>query len=242
MTKITLIENTVRGAVRAIHKAITEDIPQDMRDKPLETYNAIAHRRGDFINENLRRLVVGVDVEMHSFKRNSWNGRILVDRRNKITYTVITQASLRAILRNKNREKPHYLQSILAVENGGYEGKMGQRSFFPEDTFDTRILQKDYDRIVAGQINPSDGYQHYIIAYKSKQGELQDVKLKFLDKDFNIVDMASLNEHIKPDFARLTDAAPLEGHAIDKPTEGSRSLVKLKAGIRPKLREVKKEA
>lgn len=71
--------------------------------------------------------------------------------------------------------------------------------------FDTDVLEQDFKKISQGMINVEEDYKHYIIAYKAENGEIKDIKLRFLDKDFNIVDEASLMQYIKPDFARLTD-------------------------------------
>ena len=79
------------------------------------------------------------------------------------------------------------------------------------------------------------------IAYKAENGEIKDIKLRFLDKDFNIVDEASLMQYIKPDFARLTDIGPSEDTDEDaKPDK--KGLVAIKSGIKPKLREIEKKA
>ena len=87
----------------------------------------------------------------------------------------------------------------------------------------------------------NEDYKHYIIAYKAENGEIKDIKLRFLDKDFNIVDEASLMQYIKPDFARLTDIGPSEDTDEDvKPDK--KGLVAIKSGIKPKLREIEKKA
>ena len=242
MTTVAINENLARRLVRAIDKAVADDIPQYLRDNHLETHNAIVHLRGDYINENLRRLVVSEGVELISFKRFVWSGRILVDKREKITYTITTQANLHAIPRKKGREKPHFLQSILAIENGGYDGHMEQLAMFPMELFESDILQNDYNDIIAGMLNPAEGYRHYVIAYKSEQDALQDVKLEFLDRNFNVIDRVSLNEYIQPDFARLTATVTTEDVAVDVQTEVTHDLVALKAGIRPSLKVVEEEA
>ena len=62
-----------------------------------------------------------------------------------------------------------------------------------------------------------------------------------IDKDFNVVDEASLMQYIKPDFARLTDIGPSEDTDEDaKPDK--KGLVAIKSGIKPKLREIEKKA
>lgn len=241
MDCIKVNENLMRRIVRAIDKAITDDVPQYLRENHKETNNAAIHMRGDCINENLRKLVVGGDIEFVPFKRYVWQGRIIVDRAEKITYTITTQKTLRAVPR-KQRNKPHFLQTILYMENGGYEAPVKQMTligFFP---FEAEDLENDYNSIVEGLIDPAKGYRHYVIAYDADGSELRDIQLEFLDKDFNIIATASLNEYIKPDFARLTDVEPVDEDLSDETDGEARGLLAIKSGLRPKLRGVPKQA
>lgn len=242
MTDITLDENIARRIVRAIDKAVADDVPQYLCEHHLETNNAIIHLRGDYINENLRNLVACEGVELIPFKRYVWQGRLLADRRSKITYSITTQKTLLAIPKKKDRARPHFLMSVLAAENKDYQGLFGQQTLFPMESFDEETLQTDYDEIVAGMLDPSEGYRHYVIAYEAAGDELVDVKLEFLDRNFALVAEASLNEYIKPDFARLTDAEPIDKETPEAPADTARGLVGLKAGIRPQLREVEEKA
>ena len=104
-------EMMVRRTVRAIQKAIEEDVPDFCRENHMETMNSVRYVRGDKINDNLRNHVVSEDTILISFKRYSWDGRMLIDQKNCITYTITTQQNLAAIPK-KNRSCPHFLQSI----------------------------------------------------------------------------------------------------------------------------------
>ena len=57
----------------------------------------LAHIRGDYLNNNLCRLDAIEGIELHPFRRYGWEGRILIDRENKITIGVTTQANLQVI-------------------------------------------------------------------------------------------------------------------------------------------------
>lgn len=231
----------MRRIVRSIDKAISDDVPQYLRENRKETNNSIRDYRGDCINDNLRNLVIGGDIEFVPFKRFSWEGRMIIDRACKITYTITTQTTLKAVPK-KQRNNPHFLQSILYKENGDCEALVKQMTLMDLFPFEEDILEYDYNTIVGDLIDPSEGYRHYVVAYEAVNGELRDVQLEFLDKEFNVIAAASLNEYIKPDFARLTDVEPVDEDYADEIYENSKSLLSVKPGLRPKLREDEKQA
>lgn len=241
MDGIKINEKLLRRIVRCVDKAIGEDIPQYISENYKETNNAIAQLKGDYINDNLRKLVVGDDIELVHFKRYSWQGRILVDRAQKVTYTITTQQTLQAIPK-KQRNKPHYLQTLLFNQNGDYEGQAKQITMMDLYPFDSDELERDYNSIVEGKIDPAEGYVHYVIAYESEKNELIDIQLEFLDKDFNTITTTSLNEYIKPDFARLTDVELVDESFDDNFEVDKKEFISLKPGIRPKLKKGQKQA
>lgn len=229
-------ELVVRRIVRAIQKAIEEDVPEFCRENHMETMNSIRYVRGDKINDNLRSLVVSDDMMLISFKRHSWDGRILVDNKNYVTYSITTQQNLSAIPK-KNRRCPHFLHSILAVENGDLKGQYVQESLFPMDQFGDDVLEDDYTKIVSGVLAPDSGYRHYIVAYEYARSELCDVKLMLLDKSFSTVRELSLNDFIKPDFAQLTAKQSGSAEHTTISANTAKELVTIKSGIRPELIE-----
>ena len=74
------IKNDLCKIGQAIVKAVGPDIRLYRATHELETYNSIRILRGDYINTNLKAMVDG--MELHTFKRSSWDGRLLIDRRN----------------------------------------------------------------------------------------------------------------------------------------------------------------
>jgi len=242
MTEYKINENLLRRIVYSINKAVTYDIPRYLREHHKETNNAVIHLRGDYINDNLRNYAITDDIKLIPFKRSSWQGRILVDEKNKITYSITTQNNLKCIPRKKDRQKPHFLQSILSIENSNCEAQYVQQSLFPMETFDNEILENDYNDIFSNLINPSEGYIHYVISYDSKNSELLDVKLEVLDRSFNVVYEKSLNEFIKPDYANLTEPNVVASENPSSSTENMRSILGIKKGIRPSLKEIEEEA
>ena len=242
-TQIKINDDLLRKMVYCIEKAIGDDLQQYLRENHRETNNAIILLRGDNINTNLRTHVVKDDIELVPFQRNGWSGRIVIDRKEHITYSIMTEGTLSGIPKKKNRVNPHYLQSVLYVENKDCIAKERQMTLedFGITIFDTAVLEQDFEKISQGIINIEEDYKHYIIAYKAENGEIKDIKLKFLDQDFNIVEEASLMQYLKPDFAQLTDIE------ISENTEGvvkqdKKGLVAIKSGIKPKLRKIEKKA
>lgn len=233
----------IKGIVYSIDKAIGDDTQQYLREHHRETNNALILLRGDFINTNLRNYVVNGDIDFVPFKRYGWSGRIVIDRKECITYSIITEGTLSAVPKKKNRETPHYLQSILYAENKECIARERQMTLedFGITIFDTDVLEEDFEKISQGMINVEEGYRHYIVAYVAENGEIKDINLKFLDKDFNIVDETSLMQFIKPDFAQLTNVGPTEDG--DEATKSDRrGLVTIKDGVKPKLRKIEKKA
>lgn len=232
----------IMSAINAIEKAVSEDIPRQTSENQLETNNYLSFIRGDFINSNLRKLTVSSGGELLPFQRFGWKGRLLVDRFNKLTYSITTQANLNQIPQ-KHRRKPHFLQTLLAVENGDLEGQYRQMTLYGMDQFEHDTYHADFDDIVNGFIDASEGYRHCVIAYQAQHDEVTDIKLVLLDSQFAVVEEYSLNDFRRPDFSLLTasalpeDAVEREAHKV-----ATKNLTKLKKGIVPGLQESAKEA
>lgn len=234
-------EMAIRRIVRSIQKAIEEDVPEFCQENHMETMNSVRYVRGDKINDNLRNLVASDDIMLISFKRYSWDGRMLVDTKNRITYTITTQQNLNAIPKKKNRSCPHFLQSILAVENGDLQGRYVQEVLFPMEQFEDEVLEDDYVKIVAGVLQPDSGYHHYVVTYTFDKSTLTEVKLVLLDKGFNTVSELNVSDFIKPDYALLTAETPDPAEQAGESVKSAKSLVAIKSGIRPALVELEEE-
>ena len=80
------------------------------------------------------------------------------------------------------------------------------------------------------------------MTYDNKFNKVLDPKLHLLSNDFQSIEIKSLNEYIKPDFAALTENFTLENNKNEKTGgEKSKDLITLKDGIKPKLRKREKE-
>ena len=235
-------ESLERMLVWAINKAVTDDIPLLFSEHPLDTHNFLGHFRGDCINTNLRLGIALESVTILPFQRSGYAGRLVIDRTNKISYSITTEQNLRSIPKKKGRRTPHFLQTLLGVENAGYESECKQLCFMPMNLFDTETLQKDFEAIVANLFSPDEGYVHYIITYTPSKSGLLDVQLLFLDKDFDVIDSECLNGFIAPDYAELTDSRSVPDTSNAVPEPNVRSLIGLKPGLRPTLPDEEDEA
>lgn len=229
------------AVVRSIDKAVSEDVPNQLRTMPLETDNYINFIRGDFINQNLRAFAIKEGSLLHAFRRFGWSGRILVCRESKLTISITTQTNL-SLIPKRTRQRPHFMQSILHGMNGDLCGRYEQTRLFDTDPFEPEEYAKDFNDIINGAFDPAEGYRHCVIAYRAYGGELLDVKLVVLDPQFNTVIEESLNEYMKPDFARLTDPGPADEAAREEHNAATHRLTSLKPGVRPALREGEKQA
>lgn len=114
-------------------------------------------------------------------------------------------------------------------------------ALFPMEQFEDDVLKEDYKKIVSGVLSLDSGYHHYVVAYAFEKNELLDVKMLLLDKGFNTVSEISLNEFIKPDFAKLTAEQSENSEQAIKPAKAAKDLVAIKTGIRPDLIEFEDE-
>jgi hypothetical protein len=221
--------------IRAIAKAISEDVPNQLHEHHLETNNYIGLMRGDFINENLRNFALVDGYDLLPIQRYGWRGRLLVNHEKHITLSIVTQSNLHMIPRKK-RARPHYTMSILKMQNGDLQGRYVQQTLFSVEPFDNAVLEEDYESMMCGAVDPAEGYHHYFIAYRAEASELVDVKLVLMDPMFNVVQEESLNHLIVPDFARLTatdDSETATATATEEThRKATRQLSKLKLGLR----------
>ena len=209
--KIDENKELLEKLVYAINKAVTEDFPQYVRENMLETNNRNRLAKGDFINDNFRKYVVDDQTHLIPFIRGGWEGRIVVDHKNKITYNVIKHSTLN-IVKKKKRMKPHYLSTLLHEENNDCVSGCRQMSLgdydskFKVSVVDSEIFDNDYREIFKGAIGKEDGYKHYVLAYTDQNHEITKIELLLLDKEFEVVDKCDLAKYITPDFVSLTNS------------------------------------
>lgn len=242
-----LIENKIpedfrRRIVDCINIALNDDLPRYLKEFHPDTTNGIPHQIGDWINTNLKKYLVGNSIHVLEFKRYSWKGKVIIDEENKVTYT-ITRSKRIEQLRNEKRDKPHYLQSIVGVLNAEFIATFKQMTLegIEIEKFEQDVLEKDCESIFNGSINKENDFVHYVIAYETEHNEIIDIKVCLLDKDFDIVDELSLNDYIKPDFAKLTSSSEGEPNPINETVLPNEGLISLKSKSILKLKEAEKQ-
>ena len=226
----------LRPIVYSIVKAVGEDTRNYLESNNTDTYNALGFLRGDYINTNLRDIVLpnNPDYELLHFKRYAWKGCILINRNRKLTITISSKRSL-ARIKHTERKRPHYLQSCCYTLNGDLEAKCKQLSIegidMDEETplFSCDEFEMDFYDIVGTLVNPDEGFRHIVVAYDLDKMEIASLSLIVFNGALDVVDSISLMDLIRPDFGALTSVAAEPEN--DPPVQDAHSLVKIKKGI-----------
>lgn len=230
--KVNESEGLLRLIVKAIEKGVGEDIREYLMSTDKATNNAVRLMRSDNINTNLRDSVASDTVELKYFNRSAWTGCLLIDRQHKTTFTICTKQTLEGIPRKKDRRIPHYLQSILYVQNADVKAAYRQMSlgdYMPELSaqFSDEDYLNDYKGIMEDDINIDDGYTHLVVVYEAEHYAITSIAVKLLDPNFRTSQEYSLENLLKPDFSELTISEKPE-----KTKKDSHSLISVKAGLK----------
>lgn len=241
---------------KAIEKGVGEDVRTYFANSGNVVNNAIIFLRGDYIATNIKNSLESESVEVKFFKRSSWTGCIVLDRVDKNSYSVCARKTLERIPKNRTRIKPHYLQTLVNIENKEEEARDRQMNLTEfglsvESLFTKEQYENDFMSIMDDALSIADDYRHWIIAYEVEHNNLTSLSAILLDREFCVVEEIPLMDLMMPDFGRLTYADKCEGEAKD-----SHSLVTIKPGIigrkasekemhttiRPKAIEIKQDA
>lgn len=203
----TTIEIDLKLVARAIAKAAGPDVRDFMSlIDGWDTKNCLRNVVSDRINTNIRDSIQEEGLELHPFKRYGWNGRLLIDRVNKVTLSYCSKSTLSAIPRKRDRNVPHYLQSICHVENAGVIPQFEQMTLpgVVMDSFSDEEYLDDYQEIMGGEVSHGEGYRHIVIVYEADRGEISYIAARLLAPDCSTGAEISLFEYLKPDFRDLT--------------------------------------
>jgi len=215
--------------VKAIQKGVGEDVREYKNTTNKATDNAVPFMRADNINTNLRDSVASDSLELKYFKRCSWTGCLLIDRLNKRTITICSKQTLERIPRKTDRRIPHYLQTILYVQNSKVEGVSEQPDLFyypHEDRFSEEEYRRDYEEIMDDEISFGDRYVHWVVVYEALHYTVTSIAMKKLDQYFRTAQEIRLEELLSPDFRDLT----MESSSSDQ-AKDVHSLVSVKSKV-----------
>ena len=234
---MTINSIDLKNIVKAIAKAVGADTRNYLNECNTDTRNAVPYLRGDYINTNIRNMVIlqNESLELKHFKRYSWEGSLIIDRKNKVTITVSSKNTLDRVRSQKERNRPHYLQSLCYELNNDLKPPYEQMHFEGlenTDAFSEEQYEADFETIVDMILTPKDGYRHYVVMYEVTSFEISDITLLLLDKNLHTVSETSLMEMLKPDFGTLT--APIVPEEAEPEKKDSHSLVKVKSGTKSK--------
>lgn len=234
------IQPELRLIVNALAKAIGPDTRSYLTGNNMDTNNAIILLRGDFINTNLRDMVVAIknNLELKHFKRFVWTGSLLIDRKHNITITISSKPTLNRNKRVKERKNPYYLQSLCHVLNGDLKAECKQMTLADmegvvfDPPFADDVYEDDFDSIMDAAINQFKGYRHCVIEYETERLEIKSLSLLILDADLDVVSDISLMDFLQPDFGTLT----AEVAAVENVPQkwDAHSLVKVRKDIKSK--------
>lgn len=217
--------------VRAVEKGVGEDIRDYILSTGKATNNAIRLMRADNINTNLRDSVASDTVELKYFNRSAWIGCLLIDRVHKVTITICAKQTLEGIPRKTDRRIPHYLQSILHVQNANVEPQYKQQTlgdYLPEiqSQFSDEDYRADYQNIMDDDLEFGDDYKHLVVVYEASHYEVTSIAVKMLTPEFQTAQEYALDDLLKPDFSELTNNEP------EEQKKDAHSLVSVKADLR----------
>lgn len=230
------IQPLLQIIIKALVKAVGSDTRQYILDSNLDTNNALTQLPGDFLNTNLRDMILDESVERKHFKRCTWTGHLLIDREYKVTISILAKGTLRRNKKKRGRKNPYYLQSLCFVENGDLEAPYKQMNLGDfidgfEPLFSDEVYEQDFNSIMANAVNQREGFRHCVIVYEKEHFELTHISFMILDKDLDIVQECSLMELLQPDFETLT-ASTVQDEKNEK--RDAHNLVKVKAGVKSK--------
>ena len=241
---------------KAVEKGVGEDIRTYLTGSDNATNNAVVFLRGDYINTNLANSIKSDTVEIKYFKRSAWQGCIVIDHGNRLTFSVTSKNTLERIPQKKNRQSPHFLQTLVNTENKSEVGIAKQMSLSDYDSsFGTMFTEEEYEddfqKIMEDALSLEEGYRHWVIEYEVKHNALVNLTAKLLDGDLDVVQSLGLMEMLKPNFGDLT-VTDIKAEKV----KDAHSLVSIKAGIKgrkssepekqteisPKIKEESREA
>lgn len=231
--KIDNMKPLLTRIVKAVEKGCGEDIREYLMSTDKATNNAVRLMRADNINTNLRDSVESETVELKYFNRSAWVGCLLIDRENSVTYTICTKQTLESIPKKPNRRSPHYLQTILHIQNAEVEPPYKQMDLLEFmhgviTEFSDEEYEEDYQKIMDDDLTFDDNYLHIVIVYEAAHYNITSIAMRILDKDCQTAKEYPLTSLLQPDFGELTRQEEKEQK------KDAHNLVSVKPGLKKK--------
>ena len=231
--------------VKAIAKGRGQDIREFQEQSRIATGNSVPLLRMDFINTELKKALSSPTVSVEIFKRRNWQGILVVDRRNKWTFTISSQARLREIIKKSTGKGIHYLVALLSCENMKEKAPNQQITMeefgiqVPVDEVQ-KVMMRDvisntYAQITKDIQDDLQEYTHFVITYVGDGDIITKCKLLYFDEDCVLIDTIPLDKYLEPDYMSLTDSSltlPKEVEVMsEKHVEEIDKLVQPKVGL-----------
>ncbi|MCH5316244.1 MAG: hypothetical protein J1E81_10035 [Eubacterium sp.] len=224
--------------VRVIKNALEDDLSQFKLSTNLATNNGLAFLRGDFINTRLQNDMANDTNDIIHFSRYGWESRLLVDRTNKIAYSVISKNRMQQLIKGDSSDVvPHYTMIFAYALNNQLEAPNKQLSFFGYP-FEEKVMEQGFVKLVGGQIQRNSGYNYCVVTYELSGSQLSSCEILIPDKDLDIVNTISLADYMVPEFATLTQQDASKDMAKE---DQPRVKLKRKGSSTPSLVALKEE-
>ena len=191
--------------VSCIREALEGDVSAFLQGAQLATNNGLRSLKGDFINTRLQNEIMNSNIHIIPFARYGWESRLVVDRQNKVVYSVISKSRMEDLMKEGERNSvPHYTMLFAYLFNGDLEAPQKQMSLFENYPYSDEVMQAGVWKLIGGQIDFSAGYRYCVVTYEVAEGLLISCDSLVLDKDLDVVEKISMTEFIKPDYTKLT--------------------------------------
>lgn len=191
--------------VACVRNALEDDVSAYMEWAHLTTYNALPFQKCDYINTRLEKDLARENLEVLPFKRFNWESRVVIDREQNVVYTVISKSRMGELMKHYGESStPHYAVLFANALNGDIVAPQKQLSLFDNYPFSTEMMDEGYEKLLGGCVFRNEGYRYCVITYEVSGHNLISCEGVFVDRDLDVIEKVSLNEYLRPDYAKLT--------------------------------------
>lgn len=191
--------------VTCVRNALEDDVSSYMEWSNLTTYNALPFQKCDYINTRLEKDLAQENLEVFPFKRFNWESRVVIDRNQKVVYTVISKKRMSSLMKHYgDSTTPHYAILFANALNGDIQAPQKQLSAFESYPFTEEVMDEGFEKLLGGCVFRNEGYRYCVVTYEVSGRVLISCDAIFVDRDLDTIEKVSLNEYLRPDYAKLT--------------------------------------